>query len=257
MKKIIFIFLQITVATAIFAQNTERYTARSARDYYETAPSFISLFGNYSLLATTNYSKTDYANLTAGFMEKTGWNAGLQGCYFFSPNLGIGGLASYSMYNAVGTENLTEGYRRDFAAPNATVTAKNGFTMLNTLGGLFVTIPIEAVSIDFRGLLGYSTMNTPEYEISLANNAAPIVQQRGSGGGLAWLAGAGLRIHFSDAFSMGIHADYFSAKPDIDINYTNYPLTAINARKITNYKENFNSLNAGLAFYYNFEQSRY
>ena len=257
MKKIIFILLQISIATCIFAQNTERYTARSARDYYETAPSFISLFGNYSMLLNTNYSKIDYANNSAGFAANTGWNAGLQGCYFFSPNVGIGGLASYSIYNATGIDNLVAGYKRDFAAPNLTVTAKNGFTMLNTFGGLFVTIPAEAVSFDFRGLVGYSLAETPEMEISLNNSSAPIVQQRGSGGGLGWLVGTGLRIHFSDAFSMGIHADYLSAKPDIDINYVRFPTTTTNVRKVTNYKENFNSLNAGLAFYFNFEQSRY
>ncbi len=259
MKKIIITLfaVQLAFATNLLAQNTERYTALSARDYYAKAPSFVSLFGNYSMLLNTNYTKTDYANNAAGFAAGAGWNAGVQGCYYFSPNFGVGGLGSYSMYNAASTENLTAGYRSSFNAPNALVTAKNGYTMWSTLGGLFITIPVESVSFDFRGMAGYASMDTPEMEISLGNNASPIVQQRGTGGGLAWQAGAGLRVHFSDAISMGLHGDYFSATPDIDINYVRFPTTTTNARRITNYKETFNSLNVGLAFYFNFEQDRY
>ncbi|MEY4926183.1 MAG: hypothetical protein RI894_619 [Bacteroidota bacterium] len=259
-KKNLAFLLPLVFATSLFAQNTERYTALSARDYYAKAPSFVSLFGNYSMLLNTNYTKTDYANNAAGFSAGSGWNAGVQGCYYFSPNFGIGGLGSYSMYDAASTENLTAGYRSSFNAPDAAVTAKNGYTMWNALGGLFITIPVESVSFDFRGLGGYASMDTPEMEINLNNSASstsPIVQRRGTGGGLAWMAGAGLRVHFSDAFSMGLHGDYFSATPDIDINYARFPITTLNARRLTTYKETFNSLNVGLAFYFNFEQDRY
>lgn len=258
MKKIILapIFLCLSFLQLAMAQNTERYTALSARDAYAKAPSFVSLFGNYSMLLNTNYTKSEYANSTAGFAEATGWNGGVQGCYFFSPNFGIGALASYSIYGTT-TENLATGYRADLQAQNTTVLAKNGYQLWNTLGGLYFTLPVEAVSFDVHALGGYASMATPELEIN-RNNASPVItQRRATGGGLAWQAGIGLRIHFSDAFSMGLHGDYFSTIPDIDFTYLNFPAANTTARKLTNYKETFNSLNAGLAFYFNFEEDRY
>ena len=250
MKKIANL-LVLLLPVAAFAQNTEHYTARSARDIYAQAPSYVGAIARYSMLLGSNMTAANYANTAAGFAQKAGWNAGVEGVYFFGANLGVGAQLTYGSYGTHDAKLLAEGYKADFAVDSATVIARKGYTTLSGLAGLYLTVPLESVSFDAHVLGGYVRLTSPENTIYLEDNlAATIVQRSASGGGFGWQAGVGMRVHFSEAISAGIHADYGSARPTLAISYDNYTNNA--GRKLTTYAEDLTTLNVGVGLYYNF-----
>jgi opacity protein-like surface antigen len=253
MKKQTLITLFSLFCVAAFAQNNNCYSARRARDVYAQATSFVGAFATYNTPIGTKLTATDYSDSGSGFITDWGLGGGVRGAYFFGTNFGIGGTALYNTYQTQGANQLAEGYRKANLVDSCTVLRKGNYTQMGALVGPVFTITTSVVSIDIHAQGGALNTTLPETSVFFDRNASPaLLQKQASAWGFAWQAGLGLRIHFSENVSMGIHADYLNTTPEIKLDNT--ADAVFFGRKSDVYTQNMSSINAGLGLYYNFAE---
>src|SRR5580704_14317427 len=113
----IFIWL---FAVSIGAKAQDAGTPAKSSDNSAQSNGFIGLIGGYSV-ATGNWTHTSYItddvgkwfsnnpdNLSAGFAGN-GYTIGVEGAWYFSKYVGVGGVISYSHYGFSGLDSLSAG----------------------------------------------------------------------------------------------------------------------------------------------------
>ncbi len=211
---------------------------------------FISINGGYSI-PTGNFTKSEYLDYTNGF-AKAGPSFSLEGAYFFNKHIGVGLTASMANYG-LKTDVLSAGYVEAFAVDEVTMTV-GSYNMLNILPAFYYTLPMDKLNIDFRAMVGYSSLTTPKIQVQLEDAAdTPIIQNASTGGGLSFGIGAGARYKFSSHFGAAIRIDYINSKPNVNITYTNLnnPTDGL-FRNITKYNESIGCINSSLGIFYSF-----
>ena len=244
MKKIIFTIVTALICTLSFAQD-------KANDKTEDAPkakSFIGITGGYAH-AMGNFTKSDYADEKSGFANSAGMNLGLEGAYFLTKHIGIGGMFSYTNFYTKGKQAMADGYKEDFDVDSTTVTDKGSYSNLNFLIGPYFSFPVKKFTFDLRILGGLTSAKTPEFKVELEDQANATFYQRSSkANAFGFQAGAGVRYSIIKNLCIKLNVDYFYSKPDFKITNENRANNA--GRLIEEYKQPIAGmyLNFGIAY---------
>jgi opacity protein-like surface antigen len=240
MKKILILAVSVCTYTSSFAQKAASDTAKSS--------SFIGLTIGYAH-AGGNFTKADYENDKAGFANSAGLNFGLEGAYYLTKNIGIGGVFSNSSFYTKGKQALADGYKEDFDVDSTTVTDKGKYSTNNFLIGPYFSFPMKKFTIDTRVVVGLTTAKTPEFRVDLEDQAdATFYQKSAKASTFGFQAGVGIRYSIVKNLCVKLNVDYFYSKPDFKITNENRVNNA--GRLIAEYKEPISGvlLNFGIAY---------
>lgn len=223
------------------------YTRSTAQD----SKGFIGISGGYSMLSG-NIIKSEYSDLSSGFAKSGSSVFSLDGAYFFNKNIGIGAILSSAQFGVKDQDKLASGYVDAFAVDEVTLTV-GSYNALNIFPAFYYTLPFEKLNVDFRIMVGYSSLKTPEIKIQLEDNADKVITQKSSSaGGLGYGAGAGVRYSFTKHFGAALRLDYLMSKPDIAVANENISNPTDALRVITKYNESVYGFNSTLGLMYNF-----
>lgn len=214
---------------------------------------FIGIYGGYSMLSGNITKSDNYLDLSQGFSESSGPVFSLDGAYFLKKNIGVGLVVSMSNFGVKNQDVLSAGYVDAFDVDEVTMTV-GSYKMLNILPAFYYTLPMDKLNIDFRLMIGYSSLTTPKIQVQLEDAAdTPLIQNACTGGGLGFGIGAGARYNFSSHIGAALRIDYITSKPSVDITYTNLnnPTDGL-FRNEKKYNESIGSLNGSLGLVYNF-----
>ncbi|MEO8085997.1 MAG: outer membrane beta-barrel protein [Bacteroidota bacterium] len=235
----------VVVAVIIFAAFIN-VSAQDSKGYIGISGGYSSIFGNIT-------KGDDYLNLSQGFAKSGAPAFAIDGAYFFNKNIGAGLMFNISTYGVTGQDVLSAGYVEAFAVDEVTMTI-GSYKMFNILPAFYYTLPINKLNVDFRFMIGYSGLTTPEIKVQLEDAAdTPLIQEASSGGGLALGLGAGMRYAFTKHIGAAVRLDYLNAKQSVDIKYSNLnnPTDGL-FRNLTTYNESIGNFNATLGLVYNF-----
>jgi len=195
----------IFFATSLFAQNR--------------AKNFVGVsFG--ASVPTGDFSKADAGtfnnwNNSAGF-AKTGLSIGVEGAYYFLPNLGLAGVLNFSNHGGfsnMDAAKLGDSYTDAFGVAYTTVSTSGQYNSLSFLVGPQLSFPLNKLTIDVRivgGLL--KSISTPTMTVQLEDQVDPTFKQVSSGASaFGWQAGAGLRYALTDKVGLLFRADYLNS----------------------------------------------
>jgi hypothetical protein len=184
-----------------------------------------------------------YAN-SGGFFS-------VDGAWFFSKYLGIGGMFKYGSYSLKGVDSLSQGYEESFDV-DTTRTYTTSYKMWSVMPGLYLSIPLaKKFAFDARALVGIASASTPQIYVNIEDGGVtdpPAIQYSASKVAFAADLGAGLRYSIYHGLSINVKVDYFYTKPDFTINNTQRLNNA--GREISRYDQPLESVNfsAGLAY---------
>src|SRR5579872_2645835 len=138
----------------------------------EKGPSFFGISGGVSLpLGNWGKSKliispTDYSNDPAGFAA-VGPIGGVEGAWFFSKHIGIGGLFSYATYKTKDPATLSLGYEQSFDVDSVHTTA-GSYKIWNLMPGIYFNYALaKKISFTGRVLVGITHVTTPQILVSV------------------------------------------------------------------------------------------
>jgi hypothetical protein len=212
--------------------------------------SFVALSGGYSGLMG-NLIKSDYADNTSGYANRSGFNTGVEGAYYFHKYIGIGGVYSYASFATNGLQTLADGYKEDFGVDSTTVNVKGRYSMNNVLAGPYFSFPFKKFTLDIRAVAGICVMKTPEFTTYLEDQEnATFSQNAASATAFAYQAGIGLRYALFKNFGVRISTDYFGTNPDFKVSNTNRMNNA--GRLITEYHQPVSMLHYNFGLVYQF-----
>ncbi|MGH2566308.1 MAG: outer membrane beta-barrel protein [Ginsengibacter sp.] len=235
MKKIILTALIILSGALLYAQKN---------------PSSFEVSVNGGIASPSgNFGKGDYANEKSGY-AKTGYNLNVTGTYFIHNGFGIGAFVGYSQFGFKGSQSLADGYKEDSGTDSTTLYSKGHNQSFSVLAGPYYSIPAgKKVSIDLRALAGYVNTRLAGfqvfYEDYLDNSMS---QNESSAGAFGFQVGAAFKYKITNKIAVKLNADYFSSTPKINITYENFVVNS--GRRLTQYNEAINGVNAtvGIAF---------
>jgi opacity protein-like surface antigen len=244
MKELILYVAVSFISYTAFAQDTTDVNK---------AKSFIGVSGGYSNLMG-NITKTSYSNPASGFANPNGYNAGLEGAYFFSKYIGIGGVFSFSSYNVSnkGLDSLAVGYQLDFDSDSAKASAGTKYNFYNYFVGPYFSFPIKKFTIDVRVVGGITHVSTAELNFIDIDGGKPhpFTQSMSTANGFGFQAGAGLRYSITKHLAIKLNVDYYYTDPNITIKNSNR--IANTGRLITNYHQPITALYCNLGIAYQF-----
>jgi hypothetical protein len=194
-----------------------------------SSKSFIGLSGGISA-PIGNFSKADAGtvgnwNNTSGF-AKTGYNIGVEGAWFFLPNIGVGGSITYSDHSALNNKDvntLASSYQQAFDVDQAAVSSSGRYQALNTMLGPYLSLPYKRFNFEVRAMAGIlKSFSTPEVDVVLTDASInyPFSQKSSTASAFGWQTGIGLRYLLTEKFSLTVRGDYFHSN-DITIENTN------------------------------------
>jgi hypothetical protein len=200
-----------------------------------------------------NVAKNNYNDPTSGFARNPGISFGLDGAYYLSRFIGIGGLFSYSEYGmhsdqlAAGTDYA---YGTDFGSAQTGV-----YKSTNFLVGPYFSYPATKwLTFDYRLLGGVSHTINPAilYTLEDAGKFYYYSQNKVSASAFGFQTGIGLRAHIFRGITITLRGDYFYSNPDFNIAYTGIQNVSPALRYINNYHQPFAGINANLGVAYSF-----
>ena len=229
-------------ASPFFAQN-EPALSRAA--------GFIGFTGGYSALMG-NITRSDYSNNSSGYASTSGYNIGLEGAYYLTRHIGIGGVCSFESFSVAHLQTLSDGYQNDFDVDSVSVTSTTKYNFYNFFVGPYFSFPVKKFTIDARVVAGITLVNTPEFDVNVIDGGKPhpFAQNISYGSGFGFQAGAGLRYAISDHVGIRLSVDYYYTDPDIAIKNSNRAIVA--GRILTDYHEAVTSLKINLGLAYQF-----
>ncbi len=239
----LYIIIGSFLSIAALAQDNTKSTSDAPK-----AKSFIGITGGYSNLLG-NLAKFDYADDKSGYANKTGFNVGVEGAYFFHKNIGFGGIYSNTSFFTNGVQTLADGYKEDFAVDSTTVDVKGRYTLNNFLVGPYFSFPVKKFTFDVRVVAGISSIKTPQFTTYLEDQTDVTFSQNSStAAAFAFQAGAGVRYSLIENLCVKLNFDFFNSNPNIKITNTNRVVKA--GRLITEYKQPISviSINFGIAY---------
>jgi opacity protein-like surface antigen len=216
--------------------------------------SFIGLSGGLSA-PVGNFAKADAGtfgnwNNTSGF-AKTGYSVGVEGAWFFLPNIGIGGSITYSDHGALNNKDvntLASSYQEAFDVDQAAVSTSRRYQALNAMVGPYLSLPYKKFNFEVRAMAGIlKSFSTPEVDIVLTDASInyPFSQKSSTASAFGWQTGLGLRYALTEKFSLTIRGDYFHSN-GITIENTNRNNSA--GRLVTNQPMSWINGSMGIAY---------
>jgi opacity protein-like surface antigen len=242
MKKIILFVAVGFISLTAFAQDDATT---------DKPKSFIGVTGGYTNLMG-NIIKSDYSNNSSGYANSMGYNTGIDGAYYFSKYVGIGGVFSFASFSAANLQSMSDGYKNDFDVDSVSVTVTTKYNFYNFFVGPYFSIPVKKFTIDLRVLGGLTLMNTPEFDIFIEDGGKPhpCAQNISHGSSFGSQLGAGIRYSITKNIAIKLNADYYLTDPNITIHNSNRVANV--GRLVTNYHETITMLNVNLGLAYQF-----
>lgn len=233
MRKILVLLISIISFSSIQAQ-------------VKRNPHFISLNGGLSLPVG------EYKNLNDEIIypAKAGKYLGLEGAIYATKFLGFG--ANIGVYmNPVDEGELIKNYSEQFVNnQNISITSDdwlNGYAMV----GMYLTIPIKKIRLDFKFLGGAVNSDKPLVEITVDEQGGQSVIVNKSTEALAFGInyGAHLRIPIVSKLYLRLTAETFTSLPE----FKNQPESIINnSLKTRTIEQTISVLNAGVGLAFSF-----
>lgn len=242
------VFLSAILMLSIGLLNAQNETLLLAETPAEQGKFALELSAGASLVSG-NFTKTDYADSTAGFAQSAGLNLQLRASYNLRQNLPVYLSVSSAQYGMNDLKNLAEGYLTDFNVDSTTLTAKGRYHHTAILVGTGWLGTYGRIRMDAHMMAGVSLLKTPELKVDLEDNAAATFYQRSSNGmGFAWQIGAGASYDFTSKWGMRIGVEYMSAKPNVSMDNENRASNT--GRLISTYHQPINSMTLRLGIVY-------
>ncbi|HTS46148.1 MAG TPA: outer membrane beta-barrel protein [Puia sp.] len=244
----------------ITAMGTCFYSSAQQKDssVQHKGPSFIGITGGISL-PTGNWAKSNYVVSTTGYVDdpagyaSSGPIIGLEGAYFFSKNIGVGGIFSYATYKVKDLDMLSGGYRESFDVDQVTTTATS-YQSWSLMPGLYFDFPLtHRLSATARALAGITNSSTPRISVDVEDGGiddGTFEQKSASKTAFGFEAGIGLNYRITKCFGIILHGDYFYSKPDFTIENTQRNNAA--GRYVTEYNQPLAGINVSLGVAYLF-----
>lgn len=217
----------------------------------QKAKSFVGIQAGASF-PMGNFHKSTYDNLKSGYAG-TGTIYAVDGAYFFSKHIGVGGLANYSRYGNKGLNQIANGYIDSYEYSKVKTDASH-YKTASLLGGLYFNFPIGKLAITARTLAGIAHSKTPSIKLSTWGDDdtydGDIEQQSASASSFALDGGLGLTYPIYKRFSVCLNADYFYSKPSFDIQNKGVNNPQADARVLTHYHQALAGVNltAGITY---------
>jgi len=172
------------------------------------------------------FNSNDPDNLLSGFAQ-VGTDFNINGGYQVIKTFGV--LIKYNMFlNPVNTTTINDFYTLEMQdyldknAPGYTINStkvNSGWYWSNSiLGGIYVTIPMDRISVDVRTLAGYLTLIKPElnYDASFnTDDKYTIKEEKTNGGGIVYKVGFSVNYIYSPNFTIYGNMGYIKAEPGI------------------------------------------
>ena len=240
------------LTSASFAQTEEENRTKN----------FIGVMGGasfvYGNLSNTNYWKSDGAggvivDKAAGYSAKVGSNFGIEGAYYFSKYVGIGGAFSMTTVNVGNLQSMSSGYQYDFDVDTAIASSTTRYHFYNFFVGPYFSLPAKKFTFDLRILAGLTEAYNPEFDVNVIDGGKPhpFAQNVSHGAGFGMQTGLAVRYALAKHFGIKLSADYYYADPNINITYSNR-VQQNTGRYLTNYHESVGMLNVNLGLFYQF-----
>ena len=242
-----------------FLGHMQAQTSSSAEDN-SGAKSFISFsggvavpMGNFAATATSGPISGSYAT-PSGF-AKTGTHFALEGAYYFSKYIGIGGTLSTSAFS-IDTKTIAAGYLENYDCDSASSKARS-YNTFNFYVGPYFSFPINKLTIDLRVLGGISRTLTPDIIGTVINeyggpnegSVSTFVQTSGVANAFGFQSGIGLRYNVFEHLILSLRGDYFYSKPDLSFDNVN---RSNSGRILTSYNQPISGVSATFGIGYQF-----
>jgi hypothetical protein len=209
--------------------------------------------GNFASIAASGPISGSYTT-TSGF-AKTGTHFAIDGAFFFSPHIGIGGSLSTASFS-IDTKTIAAGYLENYDCDSASAKARS-YNTINLLVGPYFSFPFGKVTMDLRVLGGISRTQTPDiigtvinqYSGPTEGSVSTFVQTSGLANAFAFQAGLGIRYKISGHFILSLRGDYFYSKPELSFDNINRSNTG---RILTSYNQPISGFNTTFGVGYQF-----
>ena len=224
------------------------------------AKSFISFSGG-AAIPMGNFAKTDASGpisgsytTTSGF-AKTGTHFAIDGAYYFSHYVGIGGALSTSAFS-VDTKTIAAGYLENYDCDSASSKARK-YNTFNIFIGPYFSFSISKLTIDLRVLGGISRTLTPDIFGTVINqnngpnegSTSTFVQTSGIASAFGFQSGIGLRYSICEHLMLSLRGDYFYSKPNLSFDNVNRSNTG---RILTSYNQPISGISTTFGIGYQF-----
>jgi hypothetical protein len=212
--------------------------------------SYFGFFGGVSI-PQSDFKSVDYDNNKSGFGKK-GLTYGLDGAYYFTKNLGIGGSITYQdngELNQNDADSLASGYTKSYGADAATVTAQNRYQTVNILLGPQYTFSYGKFLFDIRPNAGiikvYSTPETNILLTGITDQTGLFYQKGASSTVFAYGGNLSLRFKLSENVFLTFRGVYLNSSGPV---ITNQDRTNEIGRYVTRQPINTINTTLGLSF---------
>lgn len=212
-------------------------------------PHFISLNGGLSM-PVGEYSNFDTAFASSA---KAGKYFGLEGALYVSRFVGFG-LNVGAYINPVNQNELKDAYAKEFVSSQSiTINADewlNGYAMV----GVYLTIPIKKVRLDFKFLGGAVNSDQPLVEVTIDQNGKESVIINKSTEVLAFGInyGAHLRIPIVSKFYLRLNAETFTSLPEFKNQTESMNNNSNNSISTKTVEQTISVLNLGVGLAFSF-----
>jgi len=245
--KLIFLLAALCSSASVFAQ------------------SFIGVDGGVSL-PLGNFGKTSTAtslmsingtvNDPHGY-AKTGGFFSVDGAWFFSKHLGIGGMFKYGTYSLKGIDSLSQGYEESFDV-DQTTTSVTSYKLWSIMPGIYYDWHfVKRLALTARVLAGIAHASTPEINVAIEDGGVEdpaVVQESARKTAFAADGGVGLNYDVLRFLRVRLKADYFFTKPAISIVNAGRNNNA--GREVNEYDQALSSVSFSLGVAYTFRHKK-
>ncbi len=241
------LFLMLFIVTTfcskvIFAQDVVR-----AKSFIELSGGMAIPMGNFTSAPTTAGTIQNAYNSSAGYAQP-GTHFALNGTWYITPNIGIGGSFSTSSYR-VNVNALANEVISSFDCDSATAEARN-YNTISLMAGPYFALPLNNLTIEARVLGGITNTTTPDFIMQAINQPSttdPIsiskfVQTSGTANAFGFDAGLGVRYKLINHLSISLRGDYFYSKPNL--TFDNIGRLDNTGREIFSYNQPISGISA-------------
>jgi len=213
---------------------------------------FIGVLGGMTM-PSGNWTKVAYNDNTSGYAGN-GTIFGIEGAYFFSKYVGIGGMVSYSTFNFKGLDSLSAGYQNSFDVDKTTTSVNGGYSMWTFMPGLYLRYPFsDKFSVNAKVLAGFTSTTTPTITCDVFDGGRDdgnFIQQACTANSFGYMAGIGVSYNVLSWLGINLHANYLSCQPDFYMDNINRPANV--GRLITEYNQPLGAMSFTLGVAYIF-----
>ncbi len=212
-------------------------------------PHFISINGGLSM-PVGEYSNFDTAFASSA---KAGKYFGLEGALYVSRFIGFG-LNVGAYINPVDEKDLKDAYTKEFGASQSiTISADewlNGYAM----AGIYLTIPIKKVRLDFKFLGGAVNSDQPLVEVTIDQNGNESLIINKSTEALAFGInyGAHLRVPIVSKLYLRLNAETFTSLPEFKNQTQRLSNSSSNSFSKKTVEQTISVLNLGVGLAFSF-----